>query len=75
MDKKVQEIVESSMVIQMTEEDAKRFLKVYNRVLQKNWSKKAQELWRFWEKNIDELAKWFVQMRCEEILNDEQSDW
>jgi len=74
MKKNIQEVVESSLCIPMTEDEAKRMLSLYNKALKRSNNPKARALWEYGEKNLESLAKDFVKQRCEDILENE-SNW
>ena len=61
----------SFLTLPITEEDAKKVLQTYNRVLLKSKVPWAKEYWKFWEENLDELARNFVKARSKEVLENE----
>ena len=61
----------SFLTVPITEEDAKKVLQTYNRVLLKSKVPWAKEYWEYWEKNLDELARNLVKARSKEVLENE----
>lgn len=70
----MQEVLKTPMCVPMTEEDAKRMVGFYNKILKISNDEKANKLWKYGEQNLDFLAKDFVKKRCKGVLGDE-SNW
>jgi hypothetical protein len=61
----------SSLTIPMSIEDAKKFLRFNNKMLSKSALPWAKEYWKFWEDNLDVLARNFVKARTQGVLDEE----
>ena len=68
---KEEELTTSALTIQMSIEDAKKILKFNNKMLSKSTLPWAKEYWKFWEDNLDVLARNFVKARAQGVLDEE----